>query len=80
MMWNYGGGLGAWMMFLSTIVVVVVVVVAVIFLVRGTQAGGQASRSAPPEGSSAKDILKRRYAAGEIERDEFQQRLRDLES
>ncbi len=79
MMWDYGGGWGAWM-FLMMIVFVVAVVVGVIFLARGMTTQGQAPRGPSPEGPSPKDILKRRYAAGEIDREEFQQRLRDLES
>lgn len=79
MMWDYGGGWG-WWMFLMMIIVVVAVVVGVVFLVRGVTTQGQTPRSTVPEGPSPKDILKRRYAAGEIDREEFQQRLRDLES
>ena len=78
MMWDYGGAWGAWM-FLFMIVFVVAIVVAVVFLVRGLSSPGQAPRSSSPEGPSPKDILKRRYAAGEIDREEFQQRLHDLE-
>jgi len=80
MMWDYGGGWGVWMMFLIMIVFVVAIVVAVVFLVRGMTTQGQTPHSSSPEGPSPKDILKRRYAAGEIDREEFQQRLRDLES
>lgn len=79
MMWDYGGGWGAWPMFFVTMVFVAAMVAAVVFLVRGTT-GGQTPRSPTPEGLSPKDILKRRYASGEIDREEFQQRLRDLES
>lgn len=80
MMWDYGGGWGAWMMFLVTIIFVAAVVIAVVFLVRGATGGGQTSHGSSHEGQSPKDILKRRYAAGEIDREEYQQRLRDLES
>jgi putative membrane protein len=79
MMWGYGSGWGVWM-FLITVVFVVAIVVAVVFLVRGLTAAGQTQRSPTAEASSPKDILRRRYAAGEIDREEFQQRLRDLES
>jgi Predicted membrane protein len=80
MMWDYGGGWGVWMMFLIMIVFVVAIVVAVVFLVRGVTTQGQAPRSSSPEGPSPKDILKRRYAAGEIDREEYLQKLGDLES
>jgi putative membrane protein len=52
-----------------------VVVVAVLFLVR-PRAGGSA-RSLP---ESALDILKRRYAAGELTREQYEQMRRDVES
>ena len=67
------------------IVFVAAVVVAVVFLVRylGQQSSGsQAVAAASPAQVGApeapKDILKRRYAAGEIERDEYLQKLGDL--
>ena len=83
MMWNYGGGWGAPVMFLVMIVIVAAVVVAAVLLVRGMTTGSQTRQIPPvstPEGPSPTDILKRRYAAGEIDREEFHQRLRDLES
>jgi putative membrane protein len=79
-MWYYGGGWGAWVMFLVMTVFVVAIVVAVVFLLRGLTTGGQTPPRSPSEGPSPKDILKRRYAAGEIDREEYLQRLHDLDS
>ena len=66
-------------------VFVVAVIVAIVFLVRylGQSSGGTSAPGAvPPPWTSAtespRDILKRRYAAGEIDRDEYLQRLSDL--
>ena len=80
--WGSGGG---WVMLMFMIVFVVAVIVAIVFLVRylGQASGGTASAGgAPPAWTSApespRDILKRRYAAGEIDRDEYLQRLSDL--
>jgi putative membrane protein len=80
-MWYYGGGWGAWAMFLVMVVFVAVIVVAVILLLRGLATGNQPPPRSPSDGpDSPKEILKRRYAAGEIDREEYLQRLHDLES
>jgi putative membrane protein len=82
MMNNWGGmGAGGWLIILLVIVVAAAVVVAIVFLVRGLGTGGTAA--APPQtgvGESPQEVLKRRYAAGEIDREEYEQKLRDLSS
>ena len=88
MMWDgngyfgHGGGEG-WVMFLFMIVFLVAAVIAVIFLVRylaQPQGGSQASQATPatPPRETPRDILQRRYAAGEIDREEYLQKLGDL--
>jgi putative membrane protein len=82
MMNNWGGmGGGGWLIVLLVIVVVVAVIVAIVFLVRGLGSGPTAT---PPSQTGAqespKNVLKRRYAAGEIDREEYEQKLRDLSS
>lgn len=62
------GGVGA-LLFWS------VVALLIILAIRAT-VGGQSSVSDEPE--TPLDILKRRYARGEIEKDEFDQRKADL--
>ena len=79
MMDRYGYGSDGWLMFMMMVVVVVAITVAVIFLVRATTTGGQSPPGTGTERQSPKDVLKRRYAAGEIDREEFQQRLTDLD-
>ena len=61
---------------LGWILIVVVIGILVWLFVRGPLAagGGQAEKR------SALEILKERYARGEIGRDEFEQKKRDLES
>ena len=71
-MWDMGGihmGVG-W------ILILVVIAVVVWLLARGPLGGG----GGYTERRNALDILKERYARGEIERDEFEQKKRDLET
>lgn len=81
--WAYGGHwasgwhilwMGVWWLFL------VAVVVAVVWAVVGWRrqwapAPGQAR---PPETDSAEDILHKRYARGEIDREEYREKLEVL--
>lgn len=68
--WNMGGMGGMWAWWLIALAVVAGLV---FFLVRAL-----AQSSARPRKDSAEDVLKRRYAAGDITRDEYQQKLDDL--
>lgn len=82
-MMNGWGGMGgsSWLVVLLLIVAAVAVIVAVVFLVRGPGGGGTgAGTSEAGAHESPQDVLKRRYAAGEIDREEYDQKLRDLRS
>lgn len=75
MMWMWGAwGIGMmFMMFVFWGLVIAGIVLAIRWLVRGAggaAAGGGADR--------ALDILRERYARGEIDRDEFEAKRRDL--
>jgi putative membrane protein len=83
--WGHGAGWEGWVMLMVMILFVVAIIVAIVFLARylGQQPDGASVAAGawrPPVNSpdSPKDILKRRYAAGEIERDEYLQKLADL--
>jgi putative membrane protein len=81
MMNGWGGmGGGGWLVVLL-LIVVAALIVGVVFLVRGL-GGGVTDGGMPQAGAreSPQDVLKRRYAAGEIEREEYEQKLRDLTS
>lgn len=79
-MWNYGpwGGF-PWMWIFPLIFLIVML----IFLFRGVggggwpMCGGHETRGSREE--SARELLDRRYARGEISREEYQQMKKDLE-
>lgn len=64
--WGWGMGLG-WLIFLAILILIVIVVWRLL-------QGQGSSRSE----DSALEILRQRYAAGEIDREEFEARKRDL--
>lgn len=73
--WMMGGfGIG-WLMPILWIVIIGLIVWAVIYLVRGV--GGTGSRDTIKQ-SSALEILKDRYARGEIGKEEFEEKREDL--
>ena len=77
MMWNGVEGMGWGWIGLGAIHMVlfwVLVILGIVALVRLLGAGGR--DEAPPQG--ALDILKARYAKGEITREQFEQMKRDL--
>lgn len=83
MMWDwYGwGGAGAWLMLLFMLLFAAGVVIGFVYLVRALAAGPTAGRqeAARPPRDDAREVLRRRYAAGEIDREEFLRRRRDLD-
>lgn len=73
-----GGWLGMGIGMIGTLLFWVLIVVGIVVLVKWL-VGSQAPGGAPPA-KSALDILKERYARGEIQREEFEQKKRDLSS
>lgn len=76
MMWGASEGMGWWMLFGSVFWVVVVALVVWLFS-RGFDGGGRDGAPEPRRSQEDPiDIARRRYAAGEIEEEEFR-RIRD---
>jgi putative membrane protein len=75
--WGWGYGMG-WFGMILMALFWIAVTVGIIFLIRwlfvltGTKGHGASSEDSPLE------ILKRRYARGEINKEEFEQKKRDL--
>jgi putative membrane protein len=71
-MWPWHGVFPFWMPLFWLIVI------AVLIWLLSRAAGQGARRSSGPKEESPETILKRRYARGEIDREEYQRRLEDL--
>ncbi len=76
----HGGGDWGHMMFgpLMMLVFVAVVIVVVVLAVRWLGGAGHGAAPHPPPGKTPLDILKERFAHGEIDKDEFEERKRIL--
>lgn len=57
-------------------IILVVIVIAVILLAKGSLS--TVKKEGEPAGESALDVLKKRYARGEISKEEFEEKKRDL--
>lgn len=76
--WEHGPGMMGWFGPFGMLlfwVVVIVVLIAVVRWIMLTGRGGSGTKT----DESALDILKKRYAAGEITKDEFEQLKKDIE-
>lgn len=71
---GFAGGWGLWWLF--PLVFWGAIITGIVFLVR---AASQGSAGSPSQGGeTALDILKKRYARGEVTREEFEEMKRDL--
>ncbi|MEW6683338.1 MAG: SHOCT domain-containing protein [Nitrospirota bacterium] len=68
-----GGGIGLWML-LNTIFWILVIVGVVLLVVWAVQKGTGAGRTE----ETALEILKKRYARGEVSKDEFEEKKRHI--
>ena len=71
----YGGGWGMGFGMIGMVLLGVLIIVAIVALVRWTSGSGPHSR---PHSKTALDVLKERYARGEIDKREFEERKHDL--
>lgn len=79
-MWSMMAGMGLWMLMgvLAFLALLAAAVVGVVALARrGTDALRPARREEPAL-ETPEDVLKRRYAAGEIDEDEYHRRMAGL--
>jgi putative membrane protein len=78
-MWEPGDG-GWWGlgMMLFSLLFIALIVVGVVILVRSFSDGGGTRRR--PEGNRALDILDERFARGEVDKEEYEERRRILTS
>ena len=74
----WGGGW--WMLFgpLMMILFFAAIIVVVVLVVRGLGGSGRGGALYPPPGETPLDILKYRFAHGEIDKDEFEERRHAL--
>jgi putative membrane protein len=81
MMWWGGGWYGMIFGPLIMILVLALIITAVVLLVRwaGGQWPGTTPSRAAPQDRTPLDILKERYARGEIDREEYMRRRADLQ-
>lgn len=85
MMWNYGQpgswGYGGWGMGLSMILMVVfwvAVIVGVVLLIRWLVEGAGGGKTHGGGRETPLEILKKRYAAGEIDKKEYEEKKKEL--
>lgn len=71
--WGYGGGYDVWGL-ISMFLVMVLLIIGVVLVVRYFAAGS----NKPTDKETALDILKQRYAKGEIDKKEFEEKRKDL--
>jgi putative membrane protein len=78
-MWNWGGMIMMVLITLLILALLIGLIVTIVLLVRNAQQSGTAITGSQRPGN-ALELLKERYARGEISREEYQNMRRDLET
>jgi putative membrane protein len=78
MMGGWGSGYGMWFFPLIMMVFWIAVIVGIIFLIRWAIISSRGPQA--PREDEAMEILKRRFASGEISKEEFEERKKVLRS
>jgi putative membrane protein len=77
--WSMGPGMmGNWAMGWFELIFLVLVIVGLVFLIKWLVQKTSSGKASEQTGSRAIDILKERYAWGEIDRAEFEFKTKDL--
>jgi putative membrane protein len=74
MNWGYGG----WFMGIINIIFWIAVIIGIIYLIKFISSSSKQSTQESKRGDSALDILRERYAKGEINREEFEEKKKVL--
>ncbi|MFZ5907452.1 MAG: SHOCT domain-containing protein [Nitrospirota bacterium] len=77
-MMNWGYGMG-WFMGIVNIIFWVAVIVGVIYLIKWLSSSSKQGAWEAKTEDSAMEILRKRYASGEISKEEFEEKKRHLE-
>lgn len=78
MMGGYGFGYGP-VHLIFWVVILIAIIVGIVFMVRSmTFAGGHHMAHMPPKRSAGLDVLEERYARGEINREEYLEKKKDI--
>jgi putative membrane protein len=73
--WGLGMGIFS---FLFMLAFLVLAIIGIVLLLRWLWSQGRSPSAQAPPAESPLDILKRRYARGEIDKEEFKAKLKDL--
>lgn len=73
-----GMGLWALLLVVTLLAILALAVLGGVWLFRQLRQGGPNRGSVPSDGSTAQELLRRRYAAGEIDDEEYERRLAAL--